>query len=92
MATEPPAVPGLPIIGNLRDIDPEIPIESLANLADQYGPIYKFSIFSTTSVVISSAEYMAEVCDEKRFSKIVSRGLGEVRNGLNDGEFWYKYT
>ncbi|GAB7345541.1 hypothetical protein MBLNU457_3854t1 [Dothideomycetes sp. NU457] len=87
MAVEPPAVPGLPIIGNLRDIDPEIPIESLGNLADQYGPIYKFSIFGSTTVCIASAEYMAEVCDEKRFSKVVARGLGEVRNGLNDGLF-----
>lgn len=76
----------LPIIGNLRDIDPEIPIESLGNLADQYGPIYKFSIFGNTTVCIASAEYMAEVSDEKRFSKVVARGLAEVRNGTHDGD------
>lgn len=87
MSTEIPSPPGLPFIGNLRDINPELPIESLQNLADTYGPIYKFSIIGRESIVISSAALMEEVCDEKRFSKHVSAGLAEVRNGTHDGLF-----
>jgi cytochrome P450/NADPH-cytochrome P450 reductase len=37
--------------------------------------------------VVGSVALMNEVCDEKRFSKIVSAGLNEVRNGTNDGLF-----
>lgn len=37
--------------------------------------------------MVGSVALMNEVCDEKRFSKIVSAGLNEVRNGTNDGLF-----
>lgn len=30
---------------------------------------------------------MNEVCDEKRFSKVVSGGLEQIRNGVQDGLF-----
>jgi cytochrome P450/NADPH-cytochrome P450 reductase len=30
---------------------------------------------------------MNEVCDEKRFTKIVSGGLEQMRNGIKDGLF-----
>jgi cytochrome P450 / NADPH-cytochrome P450 reductase len=36
---------------------------------------------------ISSHELLNEVCDEKRFVKVVSGGLEQVRNGLKDGLF-----
>ena len=29
---------------------------------------------------------MDEVCDEERFSKMVSAGLAEIRNGVHPGE------
>lgn len=32
-----PQPPGYPIIGNVSDIDPEVPIQSLGHLARQYG-------------------------------------------------------
>lgn len=87
MAEEIPRVPGLPFIGNLRDINPEVPIESLSNLADTYGPIYKFSVFGNETIVVSSVDLVAELCDEKRFEKSVARALNEVRNGTHDGLF-----
>lgn len=30
---------------------------------------------------------MNEVCDEKRFTKLVSGSLGQIRNGVQDGLF-----
>lgn len=32
-----PSPPGLPIIGNVGDIDPSFPMGSLLNMADKYG-------------------------------------------------------
>lgn len=87
MATDIPHPPGLPFLGNLRDIDPDLPIVSLGNMADLYGEIYSFSMVGKRRVVISSVFLMNEVCDEKRFSKMVSAGLNEVRNGTHDGLF-----
>lgn len=51
------------------------------------GPIYRLNIAGTTKVVISSVELMDEFCDEKRFVKVVSGALNEIRNGAGDGLF-----
>ena len=82
-----PGPPGLPLLGNVQDIDPEDPIQSLCNLTDIYGSCWTFSIAGNSRVVIGSQELMNEVSDESRFSKIVSSALKEVRNGTHDGLF-----
>ncbi|KAL1306999.1 hypothetical protein AAFC00_005629 [Neodothiora populina] len=87
MTTEIPHPPGLPLIGNVRDVDAELPIVSLSKLADTYGEVFSFSLAGNRRVVISSVELMDELCNEQRFSKMVSAGLAEVRNGTHDGLF-----
>lgn len=82
-----PGPPGLPILGNVTDIDAENPNQSFNNLSDIYGPIWKFHLGGAARVVIASQELMNEVSDEKRFSKMVSTSLKEVRNGAHDGLF-----
>lgn len=37
MTAEIPHPAGLPLLGNIRDVDPEVPTESLSQLADTYG-------------------------------------------------------
>jgi cytochrome P450/NADPH-cytochrome P450 reductase len=32
-----PSPPGMPVLGNVGDINPEFPLGSLVNLADKYG-------------------------------------------------------
>ncbi|KAF2862714.1 cytochrome P450 [Piedraia hortae CBS 480.64] len=86
--TEPiPQVPGYPIVGNVFDIDPDIPISSLQHLALKYGEIYSFHVFGKKTIVIASQRLMAEACDEKRFHKTVEGALKELRNGIHDGLF-----
>lgn len=34
-----PMPPGVPIIGNVGDIDPAFPLGSLKNMADKYGEL-----------------------------------------------------
>ncbi|CAK7211614.1 hypothetical protein SCUCBS95973_001175 [Sporothrix curviconia] len=86
--TEPvPQPPGLPLVGNLRDIDSAAPIQSLVRLADQYGDIFRLNIVGNTAVFLSSYALVNEVCDEKRFKKNVGNVLKQVRNGVHDGLF-----
>lgn len=42
-------------------------------------------------VFISSHELAEEVFNEERFSKVVSGGLQEIRNGVHDGLFTANY-
>jgi cytochrome P450/NADPH-cytochrome P450 reductase len=88
MELEPiPGPPGLPLLGNMADIDPENTNQSFINLSDIYGPIWKFHLGGGARVVIASQALMNEVADEARFSKIVSASLEQVRNGTHDGLF-----
>lgn len=32
-----PQPPGLPLLGNINDINPEFPLGSMINMADKYG-------------------------------------------------------
>ncbi|CAI6257368.1 unnamed protein product [Periconia digitata] len=81
-----PGPPGLPILGNIGDIDPANPMLSFSRLTDTYGPIWKFNVRGDR-VVIASQALMREVADESRFKKIVAAALGQVRNGTHDGLF-----
>lgn len=36
-----PGPPGLPIVGNVGDIDPNFPLGSMNNMAETYGPSKK---------------------------------------------------
>jgi cytochrome P450/NADPH-cytochrome P450 reductase len=82
-----PAPPGLPLLGNLFDIDASSPIESLIELARQYGPIFKLAIPGAGRVVVSGADLVEELCDEARFDKVLAGGLLVMRNWGNDGLF-----
>ncbi|MCJ1471761.1 hypothetical protein MMC13_000401 [Lambiella insularis] len=87
MGTPIPQPPGLPFVGNVRDIDPENAIASIARLADLYGPIFKLNILGNERIVVSSYELLNELCDEKRFAKSPNAALIQLRNGVGDGLF-----
>ncbi|KAI3395136.1 hypothetical protein diail_1751 [Diaporthe ilicicola] len=82
-----PQPPGLPLLGNINDINPEFPLGSMINMADKYGEIYRLSLPGRSVVVVSSQALVNEVCNEKRFKKDVARVLEEVRAGVHDGLF-----
>ncbi|KAF1953273.1 NADPH-cytochrome P450 reductase-like protein [Byssothecium circinans] len=81
-----PGPPGLPIVGNLSDIGGETPILDFDRLTDIYGPIWKFYL-GGDRVAIASQALMNEISDESRFSKSITSGLNQVRNGTHDGLF-----
>lgn len=87
MTTPIPSPRGLPILGNLLDIQDEVPIRALDNLADVYGPIYKLRFGGSERIFISNRELLEEICDEKRFCKILPQGLSGLRDGKASGLF-----
>ncbi|KAH9213493.1 fatty acid hydroxylase [Leptodontidium sp. 2 PMI_412] len=87
MAEPIPGPPGLPILGNINDIDPVDSMASLGRLADTYGPIFKLNLGGKEKLFISSHELLNEVCDEQRFAKTVTGALEQIRHGIADGLF-----
>jgi len=62
-------------------------IQSLMELAKQYGPIFQLDMMGTPLVFVPSAELASEVCDEKRFDKTVRGPLKRARLIAGDGLF-----
>lgn len=92
MATAPqftpiPQPPGQPLIGNALTVDANKQIQSLMELAEEYGPIFQLDMMGTPLVIISGADLVAEVCDEKRFDKSVRGPLKRLRLIGGDGLF-----
>ena len=79
-----PGPRGLPFVGNLFDLrHEEAPLRALENLAEIYGPIYQVTMPSgVRQILVSSAELMKEVMDEKRFMKVTVAGLHSKADGL----------
>ena len=77
----------LPLIGNLKELDPRAPLQSLVRLARQFGPIFRMDLPGRKLVVLSGADLVEEVCDETRFDKLISAGLKKVRTFTGDGLF-----
>ncbi|PNH46283.1 hypothetical protein VD0003_g9045 [Verticillium dahliae] len=73
-----PEPQGLPLIGNVKEMDPDFPLGSMTSMADQFV------------VLVSTQKLVNETCDEKRFKKSVNSSLNQVRNGVHDGLFTAK--
>jgi cytochrome P450/NADPH-cytochrome P450 reductase len=79
-----PGPRGVPLLGNIRDIDTAAPFESLLGLAREYGPIFKMATPAGLRVIVAGPELVEEVCDESRFDKLVGGGLANLRDGTLD--------
>ncbi|HLI35785.1 MAG TPA: cytochrome P450 [Streptosporangiaceae bacterium] len=83
-----PGPRGLPVIGNVFDIDASNPIEGMMTLAREYGPIFKLETPGATRLIVSGASLVDEICDDARFDKKVGGGLANLRRGAaNSGLF-----
>ena len=77
-----PGPRGLPFLGNLLDVAlDDASLTAFERLADTYGPIYQLHMPGGKRIIVcSSAEFMAELTDEKRFVKeppaAISSGSG----------------
>ena len=78
-----------PVIGNALDIGLKGAVEPAIKLARQYGPIYRLVLpGGDHRYIVSGSDLVEEVCDERRFDKLVTGGLSEVRRDpVNTGLF-----
>jgi cytochrome P450/NADPH-cytochrome P450 reductase len=77
-----PGPRGLPVLGNIRDLDADAPIESLMRLADEYGPIYKLATPNGSRLIVTGPELLDEICDDALFDKKVSGGQAVIRGEM----------
>ncbi|KAG8789826.1 hypothetical protein FRC15_000018 [Serendipita sp. 397] len=85
--TEIPHPPSLPILGNVHQIDHNLPAASFRLFARQYGEIFSLQIPGSRILNINIHRLTMEVLDEKRFHKTVGGGLLELRGLVGDGLF-----
>ena len=77
-----PGPRGVPVLGNLLDLDQHNPIPSVIKMAQEYGPIFKLSTPTGTRVIVSGRELVDEVCEDARFDKFLAGGLIEMSKGV----------
>lgn len=82
-----PHPPKKPIIGNMLTVDSETPLQSLMELTREHGGIFWLDMMGTPLVVVSDADLVDELCDEKRFDKAVRGSLRRIRAIGGDGLF-----
>lgn len=74
--TEPiPQPPKAPLVGNLADMNVKFPLDSMINLTDKYGPIFKLNLPGVEFVAVSDWSMVNEVCDDSRFRKSIQGEL-----------------
>ncbi|KAK0459209.1 fatty acid hydroxylase [Desarmillaria tabescens] len=88
MSTPIPQPPTVPFLGNTRDLDRDVPIQSFILLAKTYGEIYQLDLLGGRRIICINSHALAnEISDEKRFKKSLAPSLYEVRNLVGDGLF-----
>ncbi|KAE8394953.1 cytochrome P450 [Aspergillus alliaceus] len=83
-------IPGpkpLPVVGNLFDIDLEHGLESIIEIANNFGPLFQITINGEKQIFATSQALVDELCDETRFHKAVVAGVQNLRMLANDGLF-----
>jgi cytochrome P450/NADPH-cytochrome P450 reductase len=85
---EVPGPRGLPLLGNIFDLDAHNPIDALVRMAGEYGPLFKLNVPGGMRLFVSGPELVDEICDEQRFDKQVGGGLSNLRRGgMSNGLF-----
>lgn len=82
-----PEPAGLPWLGHITQVDPEIPLAYFKAVADQYGEVFRLRFLSRTIIFVTTQAMVNETCDEQRFQKCIDTVLGQIRNGVHDGLF-----
>ena len=82
-----PRPPTKPVVGNMLSLDATAPIQHMMRLAKELGPIYWLDMMGAPLVVVSGADLVDEISDEKRFDKSVRGSLRRVRAVGGDGLF-----
>ncbi|KAJ4387491.1 hypothetical protein N0V93_008083 [Gnomoniopsis smithogilvyi] len=78
---------GVPLLGNIFDVNPSNTWLSLQRLAETHGEIFQITVLGQTIVFVASAALAGELCDETRFRKYVGGPIVEIRAAVHDALF-----
>src|SRR3989440_1222743 len=87
-----PHPPTKPVVGNMLSLDSTAPVQNLARLAKELGPIFWLDMMGAPLVVVSGHDLASELWDETRFDKAVRGPLARVRAIGGDGLFTARTT
>ena len=76
-----PGPRGVPVLGNVFDVDSADPLGGFVRMAEQYGPIFKLSVPGGVRLLVSGPDLVDEVCDDARFDKKIGGGLSVLQRG-----------
>src|SRR5580692_3244973 len=82
-----PHPPTKPVVGNMLSLDSTAPVQNLARLTKELGPIFWLDMMGAPIVIVSGHDLVEELSDEKRFDKVVRGALRRVRAVGGDGLF-----
>src|SRR5437588_7758210 len=82
-----PQPPTEPVVGNMLSLDSSAPVQNLARLVKELGPIFWLDMMGAPLVIVSGHDLIDELSDEKRFDKAVRGSLRRVRAVGGDGLF-----
>jgi cytochrome P450/NADPH-cytochrome P450 reductase len=82
-----PHPPKKPVVGNMLSLDSTAPVQHLARLAKELGPIFWLDMMGAPLVIVAGHDLVEELSDEKRFDKAVRGSLRRVRAVGGDGLF-----
>jgi cytochrome P450/NADPH-cytochrome P450 reductase len=82
-----PHPPTKPVVGNMLSLDSSAPVQNLARLAKELGPIFWLDMMGAPIVIVSGHDLVDELSDERRFDKAVRGPLRRVRSVAGDGLF-----
>jgi cytochrome P450/NADPH-cytochrome P450 reductase len=82
-----PHPPTKPVVGNMLSLDSSAPVQNLARLAKELGPIFWLDMMGAPIVIVAGHDLVDELSDEKRFDKAVRGPLRRVRALAGDALF-----
>jgi cytochrome P450/NADPH-cytochrome P450 reductase len=82
-----PHPPKKPVVGNMLSLDSTAPVQHLARLVKELGPIFWLDMMGAPLVIVAGHDLVDELSDEKRFDKAVRGSLRRVRAVGGDGLF-----
>lgn len=80
-----PGPPGLPLIGNLKDIDLNNTVQSFMSLSETYGPIFKLYLGGSERIFVTDYELANELCSRKDFVKKITGTTEHLAKVMPDG-------
>ena len=73
-----PGPRGVPVLGNVFDLDRTDPLGGFVRMAETYGPIVKMSGPGSTRLIVSGPELVDEVCEDARFDKKIGGDMPKM--------------